>query len=92
MFGTDNMHMRNLIPDVMLMQWGEEKCNVISLPRQINSKLGRMVATECKHGFSQVELEYNFQTDRQIAGSSDYLQIETKRYNVHKDSFDNVKF
>lgn len=52
MFGTDNMHMRNLIPDVMLMQWGEEKCNVISLPRQINSKLGRMVATECKHGFS----------------------------------------
>lgn len=69
MFGTDNMHIRNLIPDVMLMQWGEEKCNVISMPRQINSKLGRMVATECKHGFSKVELEHIFQTGRQIAGS-----------------------
>lgn len=52
MFGSDNMHSRNLIPDVMPMQWGEEKCNVTSIPRQINSKLGRMVATECKHGFS----------------------------------------
>jgi len=40
------MHTRNLIPDVMPMQWVEEHCNMTSTRSQISSELEWLVATE----------------------------------------------
>lgn len=79
------MHTKNMIPDVMAMQWEEEKCKM-NLHTQSNQLWTWL------HGGNRI-LEYFGPKMKKLQGEKGKkLQSGIKKLNINKDEFGDVKF